>query len=168
MCNVGAGLGLAQGALQVMAGDSAYADAVKRHEENNVNAIKAAGVDFAKLGINFRQRMLAMSQQKERLQSSANKARSKAENSGSSNGLMAGRAASIVTDSVTVEASKVEGRLNQEEENALTAFALAGKDIQLRGQFRSDATDPGEPPSSVGRSGQIILGGISGFFADPS
>lgn len=157
MCNPGAVFGFGQAALGAMAENSAYGDATERYYDNKERVGRSSIIKYNKLGIRASQEELVRSQKKENLQSSTNKAIARATNTGSSAGLMAGRAAVISQQSVQVESSKVLGRIDQESEHALMAFGLAGQDIFMTGEYDIAAAHPGSPPSGAGQAANLLF-----------
>ena len=166
MCNLGGFIGLGQGYLQAQAQLSAYDDGVDRYYENKERVGRSSIIKYNKLGIRASQEELVRSQKTEKLQSSTNKAMARAANTGSSAGLMAGRALAINQQSVQVESSKVGGRIDQESTNALMAFGLAGQDIFMTGEYNIAAAHPGSPPDGGMLGLGMIFSGLGGYLSE--
>ncbi len=159
MCSAGAGIGAVKGLAQVQAQNSAYENLSERYTENAVNVNRALGFEYANLGISFSQSQLARSQRKLEIDSAKNKAIAKARNSSLKAGLGASHAAAILENSYFAEASEAVGRVDQEMESAATAFGIQGQAMEIKGQQRIDALDPGDPPNAVAQ-GLTVLGSI--------
>jgi len=166
MCSLGAAIGAGQGWMQGQAAISAYEDGVDRYYENKERVERSSIIKYNKLGIRASQEELVRSQKKEKLQSSTNKAMARAANTGSSAGLMAGRAAAIGQANIVTESSKVKGRIDQESEFALNAFGLAGQDIFMTGEYDIAAAHPGSPPDGAMLGFGMVLSAGQGFLSD--